>query len=109
MLGERIARHKAQCWLVNTGWSGGAYGVGQRMAIAHTRALVRAALDGRLGKSAVKQESHFGLYGPQSCPDVPHDGLDARGPWSGKDAYHDLGRQAGQRFAANLKKIEPQV
>src|SRR5258708_19947610 len=109
MLGERIARHKAQCWLVNTGWSGGAYGVGQRMAIAHTRALVRAALDGRLGKSAVKQESHFGLYVPQSCPDVPNDVLDARGTWSDKDAYDDMAREVAKRFEGNFKKFEPHV
>jgi len=109
MLGERIAAHKAQCWLVNTGWSGGAYGVGQRMAIAHTRALVRAALDGKLGKSPVKQESHFGLYVPQSCPDVPNDVLDARSTWSDTGAYDDTAREVAKRFEGNFKKFEPHV
>src|SRR6202790_5490456 len=87
MLGERISRHKSQCWLVNTGWSGGAYGTGQRMAIAHTPALVRAALDGTLGQAPVRQERHFGLYVPESCAEVPADVLDARNTWSDKNAY----------------------
>ena len=109
MLGERIARHKAQCWLVNTGWSGGAYGTGQRMAIAHTRALVRAALDGRLGKSGVRQERHFGLYVPENCPEVPDDVLDARGTWSDGDAYDEMAREVARRFEGNFKQFEPHV
>jgi phosphoenolpyruvate carboxykinase (ATP) len=109
MLGERIARHKAQCWLVNTGWSGGAYGVGQRMAIAHTRALVRAALDGTLGKSGVRQEKNFGLYVPESCPAVPADVLDARATWSDKNAYDDMAREVAKRFEGNFKQFAPHV
>jgi len=109
MLGERIARHKAQCWLVNTGWSGGAYGVGQRMAIAHTRALVRAALDGRLGTAAVRQERYFGLHVPESCPEVPDGVLDARNTWSDGDAYDDMAREVARRFEDNFNKFEPHV
>jgi len=109
MLGERIARHKAQCWLVNTGWSGGAYGVGQRMAIAHTRALVRAALDGRLGTAAVRQERYFGLHVPESCPEVPDGVLDARNTWSDGDAYDDMAREVAKRFEDNFNKFEPHV
>ena len=59
MLGARINEHGAQCWLVNTGWSGGTYGVGRRMPIAHTRALLRAALDGRLAAAPVRQDAEF--------------------------------------------------
>jgi phosphoenolpyruvate carboxykinase (ATP) len=109
MLGERISRHKAQCWLVNTGWSGGAYGTGQRMAIAHTRALVRAALDGTLGQAPVRQERHFGLYVPESCAEVPADVLDARSTWSDKDAYDDMAREVAKRFEGNFKKFESHV
>ncbi|MBV8653496.1 MAG: phosphoenolpyruvate carboxykinase (ATP), partial [Alphaproteobacteria bacterium] len=81
MLGERIAQHKSQCWLVNTGWSGGAYGTGKRMEIAHTRALVRAALDGALGKAPVRREENFGLFIPENCAGVPDDVLDPRNTW----------------------------
>jgi phosphoenolpyruvate carboxykinase (ATP) len=109
MLGERISRHKSQCWLVNTGWSGGAYGTGQRMAIAHTRALVRAALDGTLGQAPVRQERHFGLYVPESCAEVPADVLDARNTWSDKDAYDDMAREVAKRFEGNFKKFESHV
>jgi phosphoenolpyruvate carboxykinase (ATP) len=109
MLGERISRHKAQCWLVNTGWSGGAYGVGQRMAIAHTRALVRAALDGALGKAPVRREDHFGLYVPESCPEVPVEVLDARNTWSDKAGYDGTAREVARRFEDNFKKFEPHV
>jgi phosphoenolpyruvate carboxykinase (ATP) len=109
MLGERIARHGAQCWLVNTGWSGGAYGVGQRMAIQHTRALVRAALAGTLKDAPVEQERYFGLYVPQSCGDVPRDVLNARNTWSDKLAYDETARDVAKRFEGNFKQFEPYV
>jgi len=109
MLGERIARHKSQCWLVNTGWSGGAYGTGRRMAIAHTRALVHAALDGTLDQAPVRQERHFGLYVPESCAEVPAEVLDARNTWSDKGAYDDMAHEVAKRFEANFKKFEPHV
>jgi phosphoenolpyruvate carboxykinase (ATP) len=109
MLGERIAQHRSQCWLVNTGWSGGAYGVGQRMAIAHTRALVRAALAGSLGAAPVRRESHFGLYVPESCPEVPNDVLDPRSTWSDKAAYDDTAREVARRFEGNFAQFESHV
>jgi phosphoenolpyruvate carboxykinase (ATP) len=109
MLGERIARHGAQCWLVNTGWSGGAYGVGQRMAIQHTRTLVRAALAGSLKAAPVEQEKYFGLHVPQSCPEVPSDVLNARSTWSDKAAYDQTARDVAKRFEGNFKQFEPYV
>jgi len=109
MLGERIARHGAQCWLVNTGWSGGAYGVGQRMKIAHTRALVRAALAGTLKEEPVRREKYFGLYVPERCGDVPADVLDARKTWSDKGAYDETARELTKRFENNFKKFESYV
>ncbi|HZS85372.1 MAG TPA: phosphoenolpyruvate carboxykinase [Stellaceae bacterium] len=109
MLGERIARHKSQCWLVNTGWSGGAYGVGRRMEIAHTRALVRAALAGHLGAAPVRREGHFGLYVPESCPEVPPSVLDPRSTWSDKAAYDSTAREVAKRFEGNFKQFESYV
>ena len=109
MLGERIREHGAQCWLVNTGWSGGAYGVGRRMAIAHTRALLRAALDGRLAAAPVRKEANFGLLVPESCPEVPNEVLDPRGTWSDKKAYDETARGLTRRFEDNFREYEPFV
>jgi phosphoenolpyruvate carboxykinase (ATP) len=109
MLGERITQHKAQCWLVNTGWSGGAYGVGQRMKIQHTRALVRAALAGTLKDAPVKKEGYFGLFVPEACGEVPAEVLNARGTWSDKHAYDETARELTKRFEANFKKFEAYV
>src|SRR5271156_5641477 len=109
MLGARIKEHGSQCWLVNTGWSGGTYGVGKRMPIAHTRALLRAALDGRLAAAPVREEANFGLLVPQSCPEVPNEVLDPRGTWSDKEAYDETARGLTQRFEANFREYEPFV
>jgi phosphoenolpyruvate carboxykinase (ATP) len=109
MLGEKIKKHGAQCWLVNTGWSGGTYGVGQRMPIAHTRALLRAALDGRLASAPLRKEPNFGLLVPEACPEVPAEVLDPRGTWSDKKAYDETARELTRRFEANFAEFEPFV
>ncbi|MFO1190167.1 MAG: phosphoenolpyruvate carboxykinase [Alphaproteobacteria bacterium] len=109
LLGQNIAKHHANCWLVNTGWSGGAYGVGQRMKIAYTRAMVRAALDGRLAKVETKRDTHFGFHIPQSCPDVPADVLNPKNTWADKQAYDESARDVTKRFAANFAQYEPYV
>ncbi|HJT05389.1 MAG TPA: phosphoenolpyruvate carboxykinase [Stellaceae bacterium] len=109
MLGERIKQHGAQCWLVNTGWSGGAYGVGSRMKIAHTRALVRAALAGTLKQAPVKKEGYFGLYVPEACGEVPANVLNPRNTWSDKGAYDETARELTKRFESNFKKFETYV
>jgi phosphoenolpyruvate carboxykinase (ATP) len=109
MLGEKIARHKAACWLVNTGWSGGAYGTGQRMKIAFTRAMVRAALDGKLAQAPMQQEPHFGLMVPTSCPEVPTDVLLPRKTWRDPRAYDEAARDVARRFDANFRQFEPFV
>jgi phosphoenolpyruvate carboxykinase (ATP) len=109
LLGEKIARTGARCWLVNTGWSGGAYGVGARMQIGHTRALVRAALDGRLAGVATARHPTFGLAVPQSCPDVPAGVLDAKSTWADPAAYEQTARLLSARFEANFKPFEPYV
>jgi phosphoenolpyruvate carboxykinase (ATP) len=109
MLRDRIARHKTACWLVNTGWSGGAYGVGHRMSITHTRAMVRAALDGKLDKVGVQRDQHFGLFTPETCPDVPSEVLIARRAWSDPEAYDEAARGVARRFEANFRQFEPFV
>src|SRR5437763_124044 len=106
MLGERIARYKADCWLVNTGWSGGAYGVGQRMAIAHTRALLRAALDGSLAGVPMRQDPNFGFLVPESCAEIPGNVLDPRGTWSDGRAYDEVARRRRGRLEDNFGKYE---
>jgi phosphoenolpyruvate carboxykinase (ATP) len=109
MLGERIARYGADCWLVNTGWSGGAYGVGKRMAIAHTRALLRAALDGSLAGAPMRQDPNFGFLVPESCADLPTNVLDPRGTWNDKRAYDEVARNLRGRFEHNFTEFEPFV
>ena len=109
MLGERIARYKADCWLVNTGWSGGAYGVGSRMAIAHTRALLRAALDGSLAGVPMRQDPNFGFLVPESCAEIPPSVLDPRRTWSDQRGYDETARGLRGRFEHNFKEFEPYV
>ena len=109
MLGEKIAASGAACWLVNTGWTGGAYGVGSRMAIAHTRAMVRAALDGRLTEIATRAHPDFGLAMPESCPEVPPEVLDPKNTWADKGAYDQTAHELTKRFEVNFKQFEPYV
>ncbi len=109
MLGERIAKQKATCWLVNTGWSGGAYGVGSRMKIAHTRALVSAALAGTLKHAPVKKDPIFGLAVPESCGEVPANVLNPRNTWSDKGAYDETAKKLSHSFEKNFKQYEPYV
>ena len=109
MLGDKMAATGARCWLVNTGWTGGAYGVGSRMKIAHTRAMVRAALDGRLSETVMARHPQFGLAMPESCPDVPTEVLNPRNTWPDKRAYDLTVRDLTQRFEANFRQFEPYV
>jgi phosphoenolpyruvate carboxykinase (ATP) len=109
MLGERIAKHGAKCWLVNTGWSGGAYGVGARIRIAHTRAMVRAALEGKLDQIALRPDGYFGLQVPENCPDVPVEVLNAKGTWADGQAYVAAAQTVAKRFEGNFQKFEDYV
>ena len=87
MLVERLERDDVPVWLVNTGWTGGPYGVGERMNIAHTRSMVRAALDGALDDVPTRIDPNFGLAVPTGCPDVPASFLDPRSTWPDPAAY----------------------
>ena len=109
LLGQRIAEHQAQCWLVNTGWSGGPYGEGQRMKIAHTRAMIRAILSGTLSQVETWPDPIFGVGVPVSCPDVPAEILIPRDTWRDKTAYDARARDLARRFNQNFKKYESGV
>ena len=106
MLGKRLTQHGASCWLVNTGWSGGKFGVGKRMSLKITRALVNAALDGRLDKVEFVTESAFGLSIPVSCPEVPAEILNPRNSWTDKEAYDKTAADLAARFEANFKQFD---
>ncbi|HET9756860.1 MAG TPA: phosphoenolpyruvate carboxykinase (ATP) [Candidatus Limnocylindrales bacterium] len=102
MLTERLAAQDAQVWLVNTGWTGGPYGNGERMNIAHTRSTVRAALDGRLASVPTRTDPTFGFEVPLECPDVPARILDPRATWADADAYDRQAQRLASMFAANF-------
>src|SRR5262249_39721770 len=106
MLGDRMREHRVTCWLVNTGWVGGPFGVGQRMKLPYTRAMLHAALSGRV--EGVPKEPHtiFRVMVPKCCPEVPNDFLDARGLWADKAAYDQAARELSGRFNRNFKKFE---
>jgi phosphoenolpyruvate carboxykinase (ATP) len=106
MLGKRLTQHNASCWLVNTGWSGGKFGVGKRMSLKITRALVNAALDGRLDGVEFVTEAAFGLSIPLSCPEVPAEILNPRNSWADKEAYDRTAAELAQRFEANFKQFD---
>jgi phosphoenolpyruvate carboxykinase (ATP) len=106
LLGERIAQHQARVWLVNTGWTGGAYGVGSRMKIAHTRAMINAALSGALAAVPVQRDAIFNLDVPTTCPGVPADVLNPRNTWKDKAAYDQQARKLATMFAENFKTFE---
>ncbi|MBZ0253070.1 MAG: phosphoenolpyruvate carboxykinase (ATP), partial [Candidatus Methylomirabilis sp.] len=106
LLGEKLAKHGAACWLVNTGWSGGPYGVGKRMKIPYTRAMLTAALDGRLAKAEFEVDPVFGLHVPTACPDVPTEVLKPRNTWRDKDAYDAKATDLAKRFHKNFEQFE---
>jgi phosphoenolpyruvate carboxykinase (ATP) len=106
MLGRRLREHHAQCWLVNTGWQGGRYGVGKRMSLPYTRAMVDAIVDGSLAGVEYEIEPAFGLSIPKSCPGVPSELLAPRNSWKDKAAYDAAAADLSARFAKNFEKFD---
>ena len=106
MLAEKIAKHGAQTWLVNTGWSGGPYGVGKRMKLAYTRAMVRAAVAGKLDAVPTQAEPVFGLAVPTAVPGVPSEVLMPRATWPDPAAYDKQAAELAARFRENFKRFE---
>ena len=109
MLGEKIRAHGARVWLVNTGWTGGGHGVGSRMNLAHTRAMVTAALSGALESVSTTQDPVFGLHIPESVPGVPAQVLTPRGTWSDKEAYDEAASRLADMFKKNFAQFEDRV
>jgi phosphoenolpyruvate carboxykinase (ATP) len=102
-LGERIAKYGSRVWLVNTGWTGGPYGVGARMKIAYTRAMLRAALSGQLDRVSYQRHPIFNIDMPTSCPEVPAAVLDPRGTWNDKAGYDAQAAKLAKMFVDNFK------
>jgi phosphoenolpyruvate carboxykinase (ATP) len=109
LLADLMARQGAECWLVNTGWSGGQYGVGKRMSIRHTRALLRGALDGTLLNARFRHDPFFGLAFPEHVPGVPDEVLDPRQTWADKAAYDTMAKHLVSRFEENFAAFEAGV
>lgn len=109
LLGERIAKHEAGVWLVNTGWTGGPYGTGERMPIAETRAMIAAALSGELVAAPMRTDPTFGFAVPAACPGVAAERLDPRTTWEDKAAYDAQAAKLAGMFADNFVAFADQV
>jgi phosphoenolpyruvate carboxykinase (ATP) len=109
LLKRKIERYGAQCWLVNTGWVGGPYGIGKRISIRHTRALLNAALTGQLDDVAYKSDPIFGFEVPEHCPGVPDEVLNPSSSWSDKKEYDRRYQDLAMRFKQNFGKFESQT
>jgi phosphoenolpyruvate carboxykinase (ATP) len=105
MLSDRMQKHKTNIWLVNTGWSGGQYGVGSRMKLRYTRAMIQAALEGKLQNETFETLPIFGLEIPKNCPEVPTEILNPRNTWADKTAYDKQAIHLANLFNANFEKF----
>ena len=104
LLGEKIKKHNTDVWLINTGWSGGPYGVGERIKIPYTRRMVKAALDGSLKKTETKKDPIFDVLVPVSCPGIPQEILEPRNTWKDKNAYDKKAKELQEMFEKNFKE-----
>lgn len=102
LLGEKTTEHRVHCWMVNTGWTGGPYGVGHRLSIQHTRALIRAALERALEEVPYRQDPVFGIEVPTRCPDIPQEILDPQSTWSDPRDYEIKAAELAHRFIENF-------
>jgi phosphoenolpyruvate carboxykinase (ATP) len=105
MLAEKLRKHGSNAWLVNTGWTGGPYGVGKRMDLPYTRAMVRAAVNGSLDKAETRTEEIFGLAIPTKVPDVPEKVLFPRETWPDKNAYDEKALELAGLFHKNFEQF----
>ena len=109
MLGERIAKHNVSCWLVNTGWTGGPYGVGHRVEIKYTRAMIKAILEGQLDKVETKEDPVFGIHVPIKVKGVPDEILFPRNTWKNPETYDEKAKELANQFIENFKEYESNV
>ena len=109
MLGDRIAKHDVRVWLVNTGWTGGPYGVGSRMKLPYTRAMVSAALSGVLDKARFEADPVFGIEVPTAVPRVPSEVLTPRATWTDGAAYDAQAKKLATMFRENFEQYRSAV
>ncbi|MEO7209814.1 MAG: phosphoenolpyruvate carboxykinase (ATP), partial [Chitinophagaceae bacterium] len=109
LLGRKMAKGGVKAWLINTGWSGGGYGTGERILLAYTRAMISAALAGELDEVSYRKDPFFGLQVPSCCPDVPTALLDPQGTWTDKESYHEAANTLCKYFIDNFKKYSGSV
>ena len=109
MLGDKIRENKVNVWMINTGWIGGPYGIGSRMKLKYTRAMITAALEGKL--SVIEFDNHpvFGMAVPGECPGVPSEILNPRNTWADKEAYDEKAKHLASLFIKNFEKYKDGV
>jgi phosphoenolpyruvate carboxykinase (ATP) len=104
MLGDKMKETDVNVWMINTGWSGGPYGIGSRMKLPYTRAMITAALEGKLDNAEFEAHPVFGMMMPKECPNVPAEILNPRNTWADKDAYDERAKDLAQQFVKNFEK-----
>ncbi len=109
LLGDKLRSRPAQVWLINTGWTGGPYGVGERISLPYTRAMVRAALNGDLNETPTSVDPYFGLPVPQACPGVPSEMLSPSATWADPNAYDEKAQALVKRFEENFAQFASEV
>ena len=109
MLSEKMKEANVNVWLINTGWTGGPYGIGKRMALKYTRAMITAAMNNELGEEITPKKYHihsvFGLAQPRSCPNVPDEILSSRKTWNNDEGYYKKAHQLAAAFKENFEKF----
>jgi phosphoenolpyruvate carboxykinase (ATP) len=109
LLAAKMKHHQARVWLVNTGWGGGAYGVGRRISLKHTRAIIEAVHSGALAHAKTERDTIFGFDVVSQCPGVPDEILLPREAWADKAAYDATAQKLGTLFRDNFRKYEAGV
>jgi phosphoenolpyruvate carboxykinase (ATP) len=104
MLGKKMQEDNVNVWLINTGWTGGPFGTGHRMKLSHTRAMITAALEGKLDNATFEMHPVFGMAMPANCPDVPAEVLNPRNTWADKNAYDEKAKYLAGLFIKNFEK-----
>ena len=109
LLSAKMEEHNANCWLINTGWSGGSYGTGNRMKIRYTRAMLNAAMDGDLDNVEYVKDSRFGFEIPVECPNVPSELLQPRNTWESSEEYDQTANKLVSMFNENFVRYSAGV
>jgi phosphoenolpyruvate carboxykinase (ATP) len=109
MLGKKLKEHNVNVWMINTGWIGGVYGVGSRIKLSYTRAMICAILNGNLKKATFEKHPVFGMMMPCTCPGVPQEILNPRNTWPDKNEYDKQANMLAGLFIKNFEKYAPKV